>query len=178
MAKKKHTIEIILFFLLIIATLLGILGYKSIPELLDNLSKSPSLPFEVKISPTYFDEGNYNYNHDIPISIEIDEKLGRNITYLEFSEENFKSTRKDNGLNKPASDVRWEDSRNSNLIFCDESRTYSYCSFPKEAKGEMAICKNCFIGDNYPYVFTFTIYYKESGEELKTETFNEIIPIK
>lgn len=148
------------------------------PQIKENLSGNPiltNIPFTIKFFPEYFDEGNYDNSDKIPFSIEVNKKVGRNITYLELSKENFKVSRKDGGLNKPSSQVRWKDSRQKNIISLD---SYSYYSSNLKAEGEMSLCKNCFIGTDYPYVFTFTIYYKEDNGELKSETFNEEIPIK
>jgi len=177
MAQKN--LGIILTAILIVGGLLALAGYKSIPDLVDGLSQENSVPFTVQLSPLYFDEGSFDYNYKIPFSIEAIQKNKRNITYLELSQDNFKVSRDDGGLNKPTSNVRWKDSRSENIFYFDPSRTYSY-KFPSSLKseGEMVTCPNCFIGDTYPYIFTFTIYYKENDGDLKSETFEEIIPIK
>lgn len=177
---KDSTLGVILALVLIVATLLGIFGYKSIPELFNGMTDSEdSIPFVVNLSPEYFNEGNYEYNNKIPFSIEVFQKNGRNITYLELSKDNFKVSRKDDGLNKPTSNVNWKDYQSDIILSFDYSYPYSR-TFPSSLKseGEMALCNNCFIGDTYPYIFTFTIYYKENESELKSETFNEIIPVK
>jgi len=175
MAKKKH-LTTILTILSIVVILLGLWGYNSFPELWKDLVRPKSLPFEVRLSPEYFDEGNWEYNqgYEIPFSIELTKKSGRNITYLELSKDSFQVSRKDEGLNKPSSRVNWKDSRSDNLITIGSN---SFSSDLK-AEGSMDICQNCFIGTNYPYAFTFTIFYKENGGELKSKTFEEIIPIK
>jgi hypothetical protein len=152
----------------------------NLSQITDNITGNPintDNPFIIELSPTYFDEGNYNYQYDeIPFSIDLIKKFGRNITYLELSKDNFKVSRKDGGLNKPTSQVNWKDSRSDILISINPSGYYSSSNL--KAEGEMSLCQNCFIGDNYPYVFTFTIYWKEDGRELKSEIFNVEIPIK
>ncbi|MBR9702211.1 hypothetical protein GOV13_04800 [Candidatus Pacearchaeota archaeon] len=175
MAKKKY-LPTILIILSILAVFLGLWGYSNIPELWSDLVAPKSLPFEIEISPDYFDEGNweYNQNHEIPFLIELKEKFGRNITYLKLPKDSFQVFRKDGGLGKPTSRVNWEDSRSDTLI----SMGSNSFSSDFKAEGEMAICQNCFIGTSYPYAFTFTISYKEDGGELKSEIFEEIIPIK
>lgn len=180
---KNSTLGVVLTLILIVGGLLGLLGYKSIPDLFNNnVTQETSEPFVVKISPEYFSEGNYDYYDKIPFSIEINQKVGRNITYLELSKSNFKVSRDDKGLNKPSSQVNWKDSRSENILFFDYSNYYSTYShtFPSSLKseGEMSLCKNCFIGDSYPYVFTFTIYYKENAGELNSKTFELTVPIK
>jgi len=175
---KNHSIGIVLTLILIVVGLLGLFGYQSIPDLFDKIPKENSEPFVIKLSPEYFDEGNYDYYDKILFSIEIIQKSGGNITFLELSEANFKVSREDSGLNKPTSQVNWKNSRSQN-IFSFSYSTYSYSSFTSmKSEGEMSTCKNCFIGTEYPYVFTFTVYYKENEEELKSKTFREIIPIK
>ena len=180
--KIEKLLGLILTIILIISGLLALGGYNTIKDFFNNFNKDNSIPFTIKLSPEYFNEGNYDYKDEIPFSIEIDKKYGRNITYLELPKESFKVSRKDEGLNKPVSQVNWEDSRSNKVITFGNLNSpynyYSYSSFPFKAEGEMFICKNCFIGTEYPYVFTFTIYYKEDGKELKSETFNEIISIK
>jgi len=140
---------------------------------------SNDVPFDIKLSPTYFDEGNYDPYHNIPFLIEIFPKSGKNITFLELKKDNFKVSRKDGGLNKPNSNVIWKDSNSDNIFYFNPSSQYYHYPFSTmKSEGKMSICNNCFIGDNYPYLFTFTIYYKENSGELKFKTFNEIIPIK
>lgn len=143
----------------------------------DDFNQNKDLPFYVNISPQYFDEGHYEYRYDrIPFSIEVNKKTDRNITYLELSKTNFEVSRKDGGLNKPTSQVNWKDSRSDYILHFGEYSSYRY--FPLSAEGEMVICQNCFIGKDFPYIFTFTIYYKEDNGDLKIETFNIETPIK
>ena len=176
----EHTIGIIVGLVIIVGGLLTIFGFASLPDLWDNVSDKKNLPFEIKLSPEYFDEGNYDNYYKIPFSIEINKKTRSNITYIELSEENFKVSRKDEDLNKPTSRVNWKSSRSDKIIsFGNLNPSYTSYPFSKtKAEGEMSLCQNCFIGTEYPYLFTFTIYYKEGSGELKSETFNEIIPIK
>jgi hypothetical protein len=175
---EKGVIGVIVALVVIVGGLLAIFGFDSIPELIGDVTNNPpsSIPFTIEISPSYFDEGNYDSYDEILFSIELIKKSNRNITYLELSKENFKVSRKDEGLNKPTSKVNWKDSR-SETILSINSHSY-YSSSNLKAEGEMNLCQNCFIGTDYPYIFTFTIYYKEDGGELKSETFEEEIPIK
>lgn len=176
---KEGIIGTVLALVLIIGGGLALWGYNSIPDALDDMSKDESLPFTIAISPQYFDEGNFDYNDHIPFTIQVDKITSRNITYLELFKDSFKVSRKDGGLDKPTSQVNWKNSQTSILLYGSLNPSYaSYSYFPLKAEGEMATCKNCFIGDEYPYVFTFTIYYKENNEELKSKQFEEIIPIK
>ena len=153
-----------------------------LPQIKENMPdvNRDNFPFTIKISPEYFDEGNYDYDDKIPFSIEIAKKTGRNVTYAELSKVNFKISRKDEGLNKPTSNVYWKNSKSDKILSFGSQNPSYYSYFPSilKAEGEMNSCSNCFIGTSYPYLFTFTIYYKENGGELKYETFDEIVPIK
>ncbi len=178
---KKSSIGIILALILIIGGLLGLLGYKSIPDLIKNFPSQNSEPFIIKISPEYFDEGNYDNSDKIPFSIEITRKAGKNITFLELSKSNFKVSRDDEGLNKPTSQVNWKNTNDQifSFSYSNPYPNYPYSSFSTiKSQGEMSTCKNCFIGNDYSYIFTFTIYYKENGGQLTSQPFKKIIPIK
>lgn len=184
MRKNKKTINWIAGATIISGLALIVTVLIFLPQIKTNFPKTnpfANTPFTVKLSPQYFDQGSYNYNYDkIPFSIEINKKVGTNITYLKLSKENFKVSRRDGGLDKPMSDVNWKNSRSNDIVsYGSLNQNYlSYGYFPLKAEGKMNLCENCFIGTAYPYLFTFTIYYKENGKESKSKTFNEVIPIR
>ena len=174
----RKDISFVVAALTIVVLLLGLFGYKSLPELFKPIVSNNDVPFDVKISPEYFNEGYSDYQDSFPISLKVIPKQNRNITTLELSKDNFKITREDRGLNKPRSKyIVWETPDYQRNIISYPSSSWDYNNY-LEAKGKLLGCDNCFIGDNYPYVFTFTIYYKEDESELKSKTFSEIIPIK
>jgi hypothetical protein len=180
----KDRIGTVVAILTVLVLALGLWGYHSLPDLFKDLSSPKSLPFEITITPSYFSEGFYTYNDKFPISITINEKVGRNITYLELTKENFRVSRKDTGLNKPVSrQILWDYNSGSKdiLLFGNENPSFAgsyFGSFPLKATGNILSCENCFIGTQYPYIFTLTIHYKEDGEEIKQETITKEIPLK
>jgi hypothetical protein len=180
----KSNLATILTFLSIVAILLGLWGYNSLPQLFSDINTPKSVPFDITLTPEYFNEGNFGYSDNFPISITIAKKEGRNITYLELSKENFKISRKDSGLNKPvAQQLSWDYNYNSLDIISygyenPALTSSSSSSFPLSAKGNLQGCPNCFVGASYPYIFTLTIYYRENGGETKHESFEQIVPIK
>lgn len=182
MVRRKFSIGVILTLILIVGGILALAGYKSIPDLWYDVTGGnnvdDSIPFRVNLSPEYFDEGNYESYNKIPFSIEINQITGRNITYLELSKSNFKASREDGNLNKPTSYVNWKDSNSNNVFSFSYSENYHNQLSSLKSEGQMSLCQNCFIGTDYPYIFTFTVYYKENNGVLKSKTFNEIISIK
>lgn len=148
------------------------------PQIRDNFPpKIPKgVPFEIQFSPNYLDEGFTDYNTKYLLSLKVIFKKGRNITYMELSEDNFKISRNDKGLTKSVASIVWDKNYNQDkLIYYNPSQDYSSSNL--EIKGNLIGCTNCFIGNDYPYVFTFTIYYAEDNGDMKTETIIKEIPL-
>ncbi len=173
--KIKTIIAISTGFLGLILTFLLIII--SIPEagnvIKNNIPNND--PIKISIEPTSINEGQYS---EIPIKLTLSTG-DSNITFLELTKDNMIIDR----LNKNSQTMvakgiwKWEGVYNNENIFYCKNEWYSQCNNLMETTAEWNGCENCFMGEEFPYIFTFIIKYREGNEPIKTVTKNIEIPI-
>ena len=131
----------------------------------------------ISLEPQYINEGQYD---EIPIKIILSVEKDRNITYLELKKDNIIIDREGkNSQTKVAKNIwNWKGDYNDLSVFYCKSGGYLSCGKrTMESTAKLRGCKNCFMGEEFPYVFTFIIKYSEGGGIIKTITKEVKIPI-
>lgn len=177
MSKKenKFLIIAILSVLIGIPTAIYYLQHIDLPNFTGK-SNGETLPIIVIFEPGFINEGQHD---KIPIKITIKDLNKLNVTSLELAKDNVEVDR----LNKSgqvdvASYISWKNTYNQNYIFLYNSHGYSSQN-ELSAEGELigSGCKNCFMGESYPYQFAFVIKYKINDGPTEHITINKIVRI-
>ncbi len=166
----------------IVALLVGLLtiisltqGIFGIPPIKDWDIWKPQNTIQILVEPNHINEGQQPYV-DFTITIPAIEKS--NITHFDLARNNIIIDRQNKNDQTTVT---------SSLIFGEGSWNYDYLfyvnklhtQYPQNlvAKIKLSGCTDCFMGEQSPYVFTFTVKYRIGDGELKTETQKKIIKI-
>ncbi len=178
MRKKDTRIAVIISILTIIVFLSTILiNGKTIAGWFTknpSASASNSNDLDLILEPRYINEGSYN-EIPIKITIPINEK---NISYLRLSKSNIVINRLNkNEQTKTSSLYKWGDySKNEDAIYYSEPSTIGFTR-NLTSFAYLWGCDNCFMGENSPYQFIFTIQYQKNNGPLQVVVIEKTIPI-
>jgi len=147
-------------------------------HLFNNLKNDP---IKITMEPRYITEAAYPYPEFIPITFTISSLKNNNITYLELAKTDLSIDR----LNKTdqikySNYINWDNSYNNNYIILYNKISGDFSSDIDNLtlSGKLYNCPNCFMGKDYPYVFTFIFKYKQNDGILTPFTYNITVPIK
>ncbi len=171
---KGKIIGIVIVLATISTLILNSMGIFGIPPLWDLwkdwFNKNPETleqsPFDVIIEPNFINEGQYD--NGVPITLKVTNVYENNITLLRLSDSDVLIDRLNkNEQTQVANQIQWDygDMYNRNYIFY-----YSRSGFSGNnqliIKGILQGCRNCFMGENSPYEFTFTFQYQKGNGQI------------
>ncbi len=181
--KIVKILGIILTIILIIGGFIAILNFFGINSFRDIPSIPNSDTFQISISPSSINEGQYDKGYPFEIIITPNSQL--NITYFELKKSNILIDRKNKNTQPaissgfcitqnyyPAPDCYFD-----SFFSCS---TLSSSYYPENCNKQYSVsvilsgCPNCFYGSSFPYQITFNIVY--SVDNIK-KTFTKYIEI-
>jgi hypothetical protein len=157
----------------------------SVTDLIPEHLGETSIPFNVTVNPSFIQERqsqSVSYSMDqIPITFTLILNPNKNITYIELDSNAVIVDRENKTDQTKVSSIVWTGgtSQNQNVVFYYSSS--SYYSYPYQgrlnAKGYLWDCSNCFMGKNYPYIFTFNFIYTEGNGVKQSYPITTRVPI-
>ncbi|MCA9485730.1 MAG: hypothetical protein KC506_02715 [Nanoarchaeota archaeon] len=176
LSKKLKSVYTFLGILVAITILLAFFGIKG-DDFIPKGNKED--PFRIFIEPSFIEEGQYTDIRGYPQYIGLKFKLvpneNLNITYIEVKESSIVIDREGKSpQTKISSNIKWNKNYND-YVFYYSYETYFSRQISLEVEGSLWGCQNCFMGEKYPYIFTFPITY--SIDDGAKQVYNVVVKL-